>query len=107
MDITEHVYGLTKTFPKDEQFGLVTQARRAAVSIPANIAEGNARSSTKEYLYHLSIAIGSLAELETHLDLAVRLKYGEPKAIDSLLEMLAEERRMLRGLQRSLRTKLK
>jgi four helix bundle protein len=107
MDITERMYELTRAFPKDEQFGLVTQARRAAVSVPANIAEGNARSSTKEYLYHLSVAIGSLAELETYLDLAARLKYGEQKAIDSLLEMLAEERRMLRGLQRSLRAKLK
>jgi four helix bundle protein len=107
MDITERVYELTRAFPRDEQFGLVTQARRAAVSVPANVAEGNARDSTKEYVYHLSVAIGSLAELETHLDLAVRLKYGEHKAIDSLLEMLAEERRMLRGLQRSLRAKLK
>jgi four helix bundle protein len=93
MDITERVYELTRAFPRDEQFGLVTQARRAAVSVPANVAEGNARDSTKEYLYHLSVAIGSLAELETHLDLAVRLEYGEHKAIDSLLEMLAEERR--------------
>jgi four helix bundle protein len=107
MDITERMYEATRAFPKDEQFGLVTQARRAAVSVPANIAKGNARSSTKEYLYHLSVAIGSLAELETYLDLAVRLKYGEQKSIGSLLEMLVEERRMLRGPQRSLRAKLK
>lgn len=107
MDITEYVYQLTQGFPKEEQYGLTNQIRRAATSIPANIAEGNARSSTKEYLYHLSIAIGSLAEIETYLDLAIRLHFGDRKLIDAISDTLAEERRMLRGLQRSLRAKLK
>ncbi len=106
MEITEEVYHLTNAFPDCERFGLVSQLRRAAVSVPANIAEGNARSSTKDYLRHLSIAVGSLAEVETFLDLALRLGYGQSKTIQQLGEKLAEERRMLRGLQRSLRTKL-
>ncbi len=106
MDIAERIYRLTRDFPTDERFGLVSQLRRAAASVPANIAEGNARSSTKEYLHHLSIAVGSLAEIETFLDLAVRLSYGRPNTIDELVDVIGEERRMLRGLQRSLRSKL-
>src|SRR6476659_4707391 len=106
MDICECVYGLTRDFPPDERFGLISQLRRAAVSVPANIAEGNARSSTKEYLRHLSVAIGSLAEVETFLDLAIRLHYGQSNTIQHLAEQVAEERRMLRGLQRSLHAKL-
>src|SRR5436190_16559484 len=106
MDITEQIYSLTKAFPDSERFGLISQLRRAAVSVPANIAEGNARSSTKEYLRHLSIAVGSLAEVETFLDLSLRLHYGQSIAIQELGEQVAEERRMLRGLQRSLQAKL-
>jgi four helix bundle protein len=106
MDVAEQVYSLTKAFPDCERFGLVSQLRRAAVSVPANIAEGNARSSTKEYLRYLSIAVGSLAEVETFLDLPIRLDYGQPIMIQRLSEQVAEERRMLRGLQRSLKAKL-
>ncbi len=106
MDFTEQVYQLTSTFPDCERFGLTSQLRRAAASVPANIAEGNARSSTKEYLHHLSIAVGSLAEVETFLDLAQWFRYGQKQVIQPLIELLAEERRMLRGLQRSLRAKL-
>ena len=106
MDVCERIYALTRDFPTDERFGLISQLRRAAISVPANIAEGNARSSTKEYLRHLSIAIGSLAEVETFLELAARLAYGQPVAIRQLMDSIGEERRMLRGLQRSLRLKL-
>jgi four helix bundle protein len=105
MDIAERIYQLTRVFPDDERFGLISQLRRAAVSVPANIAEGNARSSTREYLHHLSVAVGSLAEVETFLDLALRLGYGQPKSIHELTDTLGEERRMLRGLQRSVRKK--
>jgi four helix bundle protein len=106
MEITERVYQLTRSFPDDERFGLVSQMRRATSSVPANIAEGNAPSSTKEYLHHLSVAVGSLAEVETFLDLALRLGYADSKLILQLIDSIGEERRMLRGLQRSLRTKL-
>jgi four helix bundle protein len=106
MDITERVYQLTRRLPDEERFGLISQLRRSAVSVPANIAEGNARQSTKEYLNHLSIAVGSLAEVETFLDLLPRLGYIEQDATKELANLLGEERRMLRGLQRSLRNKL-
>jgi four helix bundle protein len=78
LDLVETVYRLTAHFPKSELFGLTAQMRRAAVSIPSNIAEGQARSSSKEFLHFLSYALGSLAELETQLELAVRLQYPTP-----------------------------
>ena len=71
--LVEDVYRLTSTFPRDEQFGLTSQMRRAAVSVPSNIAEGSARQSTKELLHFLSMAAGSLAELDTQLEIALRL----------------------------------
>lgn len=106
MQLAEDVYALTKKFPDDERFGLTTQLRRAIVSVPANIAEGNGRGSTKDYLRFLSIAVGSLAEVETFLELAQRLDIGETAAISRIADAVADERRMLRGLQRSLKAKL-
>jgi four helix bundle protein len=106
MEIAERVYALTARFPGEERFGLTSQLRRAAISVPANIAEGNARSSTKEYLRHLSVAIGSLAEMETFIDLSLRFNYGESSNISSLIDAIRDERRMLRGLPRALRAKL-
>jgi four helix bundle protein len=106
MQIAEDVYTLTKAFPSDERFGLTSQLRRAAVSVPANIAEGNSRDSTKDYLRFLAIAVGSLAEVETFLELSTRLGLGDSSLVRTIEELLAEERRMLRGLQRSLRAKL-
>lgn len=106
IEISEAVYSLTKQFPKEELYGMTSQVRRAAISVPANIAEGNARDSTKEYLRFLAIAVGSLAEVETYLELALRLNYSSREQITTLSELIAQERRMLRGLQRSLREKL-
>jgi four helix bundle protein len=106
MELVERIYQITRMFPDDERLGLISQLRRAAISVPANIAEGNARSSTKEYLRHLSVAIGSLAEIETFLELASRLKFAKPSLIVDRMEVVGEERRMLRGLQRFLRAKL-
>ncbi|MCY3023985.1 MAG: four helix bundle protein [Planctomycetota bacterium] len=75
MDLAEAVYSLTRRFPADERFGLTAQMRDASVSIPSNIAEGYGRTHRGDYLHHLSIARGSLMEVETHLTLAVRLKF--------------------------------
>ena len=75
MILVEKVYMLTQDFPKQEMYGLTSQIRRAAVSIPSNIAEGHTREHLKEYLHHLSMAQASLAELETQLEIAVRLRY--------------------------------
>jgi four helix bundle protein len=106
MDIALAVYKVTKSFPDDERFGLTSQLRRAAVSVPANIAEGHARSSTKEYLRFVSIAIGSLAETATFIELAGRLSYGNTDELRRIYEMTTEERKMLRALQKSLRRRL-
>jgi four helix bundle protein len=76
MDLVEEVYRIAGRFPSQEKYGLTGQLQRAAVSIPANIAEGYARMHRKEYLQHLSIARGSLAEVETHLAIAVRLGFA-------------------------------
>jgi four helix bundle protein len=103
MDLAVEVYQLTKGFPNDEKFGLTSQLRRATASVPANIAEGHSRASTKEYLRHLSIALGSIAEVTTFLELAKRVGYVDCKRLDSLLDQFRHERRMLRGLQASLR----
>jgi S23 ribosomal protein. len=106
MELAERIYALTTCFPKTEQFGLSSQIQRAAVSVPSNIAEGHARDSTKEYLRFISVSMGSLAELETQLLLAQRLNYLQPGEIAGTMELAAEVGRMLRGLQKSPRSKL-
>lgn len=106
MDLAEQCYLATKNFPNDELFGLTSQIRRAATSIPANIAEGQGRQHTKEFLNHLSIARGSLKEVETHLLLSQRVGLLDQTALDSLLTMSDEISRMLTGLRRALEAKL-
>ena len=102
MDLAERVYRLTDKFPPDERFGLVSQMRRAAVSVPSNIAEGQARQSTREFLQFISHAMGSLAELETQVILSERL--GRCTAADTveIHRLIADLDRMLRALRRSL-----
>ena len=107
MQLAEEVYHLSQQFPKHEMYGLCSQIQRAAVSIPANIAEGHAIGSTKDFARFLGIAQGSLAELETHLMLAERMKYGNPIQIGSILSRCGEEARMLRGLRKSVRSRIK
>ena len=102
MDLVVGCYRLTTAFPSDERFGLTSQLRRAAVSVPANIAEGHGRGVTKAFVNHLSIAAGSLKELETHLLIAVRLNYVAGDGIAPLLDLSSRIGRMLTGLRRSL-----
>jgi four helix bundle protein len=77
VELAETVYRITARFPKSELFALSSQMRRAAVSIPSNIAEGRARDSTREFLHFLAMSRGSLAELETQIELAIRLDYSD------------------------------
>lgn len=106
MTLVELIYRATKDFPKEEIYGLTSQVRRAAVSVPANIAEGQGRDSTREFLHHLSIARGSLTELRTEILIAQRLGYIAPANIETLLVQLDEVGQLLSGLQRALRKKL-
>ncbi len=100
------VYRLTASFPDHEIYGLTSQLRRAAVSVPSNIAEGHSRSATKDLIRFVNIAKGSLAEIETQLIIAKRLGYGDSTLIDNILTMSDEESRMLSGYRRSLKSKL-
>ncbi len=102
IDLVCRVYRHTRDFPRDETYGLSNQLRRAAISIPSNIAEGQARHSTKEFLNFLSMAQGSLAEVETQLIIAFRLGYLDEQSASELGEMTAEVGRLLHGLRRSL-----
>lgn len=103
MDLVVEVYHVTVRLPREEVYGLTAQVRRSAISVPSNIAEGHGRSATGDYLHHLSIAQGSLAELETQLMLTERLGYLEAPDIRVILDASAEIGRMLNGLRRSLR----
>jgi four helix bundle protein len=102
MEVVELVYTATREWPKEELYGLTNQVRRAAVSVPSNIAEGQGRASTKEFLHHLSIARGSMLEVETQVLLARRLGYSSPEVLDHLLICTAEVGRLINGLYRSL-----
>ena len=105
MDLVEEIYQQTRQFPKEELYGLTSQIRRAVVSVPANIAEGYGRIHRKEYIHHLSIARGSLWEVETLLQLAVRLTYVERNQGMKLWDRLQEVGRLLNGLLRALQAK--
>lgn len=102
MDLVPRIYELTRGFPKHETYALGDQMRRAAVSIPANIAEGQARQHPKEFLQHLAIAKGSLAELHTLLIVAQRLEYLEAMALAEWEDALSQIRRPLVGLMAKL-----
>jgi len=104
MELAEEVYKLCSKFPKHEVYGLTSQLQRAAVSIPSNIAEGQARNSSKEFSHFLGIARGSLAELETQIMLAQRLDYLSAEKTNQALEKAEEIGKMLKGLQRSIAT---
>ncbi len=101
MDMTVAVYRLTETFPQHELYGLISQMRRCAAAVPANIAEGRGRSGDAEFRRFLNIAAGSLAELETFLELSRRLGYGNEDDRAGATRMTREVGRMLHGLLRT------
>jgi four helix bundle protein len=101
MDLVERVYEVTESLPRSEQFGLSIQLRRAAVSIPSNIAEGHARK-TGYYLNHLNMAIGSQAELQTQLELAHRLHFVDRDRVAPVMEAGSQVAKMLHRLVASL-----
>ncbi len=103
MELAEAVYRITQPFPKEELFVLTSQARRAVVSIPSNIAEGSGRKSDSEFLQFLSIANGSLRELETQMLLAARIGYLAPTQLDPLRTQMDTVGRLLTGLRKSIR----
>lgn len=103
MDLAVAIYRLTSAFPDSERYGLTAQMRRSAVSIPSNIAEGQARNHRNEFIQFLAVANGSLAELDTQLELAHRLGYGDAPTFAEATALLGEVGRLLGGLSRAMR----
>ncbi|PKM15510.1 MAG: four helix bundle protein [Gammaproteobacteria bacterium HGW-Gammaproteobacteria-2] len=106
MGLAKSVYEITAGFPRDERYGLTSQIQRSAVSIPSNIAEGNARMSTRDYARFVAVALGSTAELQTQLLLSRELGLGASTPIDEALAMCDRVGRMLQRLHQALRRKL-
>ena len=105
VDFVVMVYKMTENFPKEEKFGLTSQIRRAAVSVPANIAEGAARKSDREFLQFLSISQGSASEVETELLIAYRLGFLSESSFETLNKSLDDIGRMITGLSNHLKRK--
>jgi four helix bundle protein len=106
MTLAKQIYSMTRAFPDVERFGLIAQMRRAAVSVPSNIAEGQARQGRKEFVQFLSHAEGSLAELDTQLRLAVELGYCRDSDAQQSLAVIAELQKMIASLRRKLAVRL-
>jgi four helix bundle protein len=102
MDVVAEVYKATRLFPKEEQYGLTSQLRRAVVSVPSNIAEGQGRWSDREFAHYLSIAHGSVREAETQILISERLGYIDARKRAELIAMTAEVGRLINGLANSL-----
>jgi four helix bundle protein len=105
-ELVKLIYKLTKSFPRDELYGLTSQLRRAVISIPSNIAEGHSRHSTKDYVNFVSVAIGSLAEVDTQTILAQDLEYVTAKDCEAVNTSIQSLQRMLHALRQSLKAKL-
>jgi four helix bundle protein len=103
MDLVEQVYLLTSSFPSSEIYGLTAQLRRAAVSVPSNIAEGSSRTGDKELLYFLNVATGSISEIETQLLIGVRLKYVDQQ--NEIFDLITEVRKLLLGFRNYVKRK--
>jgi four helix bundle protein len=106
MDLVTECYRLTECFPRTEVYGLSSQLQRAAVSVPANIAEGAGRGHTKEFIRHLGIARGSLFEVQTHVMISARLGYATAEQVQPIIAGITETGRMLHGLIASLERKV-
>ena len=104
MDLTETIYRLTRNFPREEIYGLSVQLRRAAISIPSNIAEGQGRSGVKEFRQFLDIARGSVCEVQTQLEIACRVGVGHRDELDTAIAQSHEVGKLLFLLLRSLKT---
>ena len=102
LDLVEETYKASQSFPKDELYGLTSQIRRAVVSISSNIAEGQGRATTREFRHHLSIAYGSLCEVQTQIFIARRLDYLKEEQVIRLLGMTDGVARLINGLSNSL-----
>jgi four helix bundle protein len=100
MDLVQEVYRVTRGFPREEVYGLAAQLRRAAVSVPSNIAEGHGRTGKQEFLHHLSIARGSLLEAETQIEVAARLGYVTADAVADVLQRMHAVSNGIRSLLR-------
>lgn len=105
MELVVMAYKISERFPSNELYGLTSQIRRAAVSVPSNIAEGHTRASTKEYLHHLSIAQASLAEVETQIEIAFRLGYCTEQELNDVLSHSASLGKQLYSLRNSLQSR--
>jgi four helix bundle protein len=105
MTLVEEIYAVTRPFPREELFGLTSQLRRAAVSVPSNVAEGACRRTTAVYVNHVSIALGSHAEIETCFEIAIRLRYVRQAESDNVTLVLERTGQLLNGLLRSLEAK--
>src|SRR5450755_1030482 len=101
MELVEDVYQITNGFPRDELYGLTSQLRRAAISVPSNIAEGQSRGS-REFVHYLSIAHGALSEVETQILIAKRLQYLDEKKLARFNELASETGRLIHGLSKSI-----
>jgi len=105
IDLVTFIYKETKSFPKSELYGLTSQIRRSAVSVPSNIAEGAARTSKKEFVYFLSISLGSISELETQLIISKNLNFITNDVFDKLENEIISIRKMILGLKKSINRK--
>jgi len=103
INLVQNIYEITKSFPKTEDYGLTSQIRRSAVSIPANIAEGAARQTKKEFIQFLHMAQGSLSELDTHMEIALKLDYMQKNSINDISVIMNDIDKMTTGLIKSLK----
>ena len=106
MDLTDMAYEVSKKFPRDERFALTSQLQRSAVSVSSNIAEGHGREHLREYLHHLSIANGSLMELETQIAIALRRGYLDSSEAQRCFDLSGDVGRLLAGLVRALKARI-